>query len=135
MRCAFGLAEGDDANRFLISAGLLSLLADLAEDTPLLLVVDDLQWLDQGSVEALLFAARRFVAAPIAVVDLSGLVAPDAARLLDDHAPDLAGGVRARILAESGGNPLAVIELGLSRLAACDADECDAVEQGSARCR
>ncbi|RSM85710.1 helix-turn-helix transcriptional regulator [Kibdelosporangium aridum] len=143
LRCAFGLAEGDDANRFLISAGTLSLLADLAEDSPLLCVVDDLQWLDEGSVEALLFAARRFVADPIAVlfavretsvpvvvagvevVDLSGLAAPDAARLLDDHAPQLAERVRTRVLAESGGNPLAIIELGSSR----DVDEFDPAEQ------
>lgn len=147
LRCAFGLVEGDDANRFLISAGTLSLLADLAENVPLLCVVDDLQWLDQGSVEALLFAARRFVADPIAilfavrdtsapfeiagieVVDLPGLAAPDAARLLDDHAPELGGPVRARVLAESVGNPLAIIELGSSRLAAHDADEPDPAEQ------
>ncbi|WP_199547323.1 LuxR family transcriptional regulator [Streptomyces sp. N35] len=147
LRCAFGLAEGDDANRFLISAGTLSLLADLAEDSPLLLVADDLQWLDQGSVEALLFAARRFVADPIAVllavrdtaepsviagvevVDLSGLAAPEAARLLDDHAPALAERMRTRVLAESGGNPLAIIELGSARLAARDADESDPAEQ------
>ncbi|MFD5243582.1 AAA family ATPase [Amycolatopsis sp. NPDC058340] len=147
LRCAFGLAEGDEANRFLISAGTLSLLSDLAEDAPLLCVVDDLQWLDQGSVEALLFAARRFVADPIAmlfavremsapfeiagveVVDLSGLAAPDAARLLHDHAPDLVEPVRDRVLAESGGNPLAIIELGSSRLAARDADESDPAEQ------
>lgn len=147
LRCAFGLAEGEEANRFLISAGTLSLLADLAEDAPLLCVVDDLQWLDQGSVEALLFAARRFVADPIAVlfavretsvpfeiagvevIDLSGLAAPDAARLLDDHAPELIEPVRTRVLAESGGNPLAIIELGWSRIAARDVDESDPAEQ------
>jgi DNA-binding CsgD family transcriptional regulator len=146
LRCAFGLAEGEVANRFLISAGALSLLADLAEDAPLLCVVDDLQWLDQGSVEALLFAARRLVADPIALlfavretsvvfdmagvemVDLSGLTAPDAARLLDDHAPEFAEPVRARVLAESGGNPLAIIELGASRLATRDVDEPDPAE-------
>ncbi|PRX99719.1 helix-turn-helix transcriptional regulator [Allonocardiopsis opalescens] len=147
LRCAFGLAEGDEANRFLVSAGTLSLLADLAEDAPLLCVVDDLQWLDQGSVEALLFAARRFVADPIAmlfavretsvpfeiagveVVELSGLAAPDAARLLDDHAPELVGPARTRVLAESGGNPLAIIELGSSQLAAGEVDESDPAEQ------
>ncbi len=131
LRCAFGLAGGDDANRFLIAAGTLSLLAEVAEDAPLLCVIDDLQWLDQSSAEALLFAARRFVADPIAVlfamretpvpfelagvevVELSGLTAPEAARLLDDHAPGLAEPVRSRVLAESVGNPLAIIELGL----------------------
>ncbi|SDL30191.1 helix-turn-helix transcriptional regulator [Streptomyces indicus] len=147
LRCAFGLAEGDVGNRFLISAGTLSLLADLAEDAPLLCVVDDLQWCDQGSVEALLFAARRFVADRIAVlcavretsvpsglagldvVDLPALAAPDAARLLDEHAPDLAERIRTRVLAESAGNPLAVIEFGLSRLADGDADDSDPAGQ------
>ncbi|WP_218920441.1 AAA family ATPase [Lentzea guizhouensis] len=147
LRCAFGLSEGDEANRFLISAGTLSLLADLAEDAPLLCVVDDMQWLDQGSVEALLFAARRFVADPIAVlfavretavpfgiagvevVDLPGLAAPEAARLLDGHAPELADRVRSRVLAESGGNPLAIIELGSARSAVHDVDESDPAEQ------
>jgi hypothetical protein len=147
LRCAFGLVEGGEANRFLICAGTLSLLADLAEDAPLLCVVDDLQWLDQGSVEALLFAVRRFVADPIAVlfavremsvpfdfagvevIDLTGLAAPDAARLLDDHAPELIEPVRTRVLAESGGNPLAIIELGSSRTAARDVDESDPAAQ------
>ncbi|MGH3859309.1 AAA family ATPase, partial [Actinokineospora sp.] len=146
LRCAFGLAEGDEANRFLISAGTLSLLAELAEDAPLLCVVDDLQWLDQGSVEALMFAARRFVADPIAVlfavretsvvfeiagvevVELPGLAAPEAARLLDGHAPELLEPVRTRVLAESGGNPLAIIELGSARLAAPEVDESDPAE-------
>ncbi|MBC9715239.1 AAA family ATPase [Streptomyces sp. TRM66268-LWL] len=147
LRRAFGLDEGDDANRFLIAAGTLSLLADLAEDAPLLCVVDDLQWLDQGSAEAMLFAARRFVADPVAVlfavrdtalpsavagvevVDLSGLAASDAGRLLDGHAPELPVRARTRVLAESGGNPLAIIEFGASRLAARDVDESDPAGQ------
>lgn len=147
LRCAFGLAGGEVANRFLIAAGTLSLLAEVAEDAPLLCVIDDLQWLDQSSAEALLFAARRFVADPIAllfamretpkpfdtagveVVELPGLTASDAARLLHDHAPGLAEPVRSRVLAESAGNPLAIIELGSSRLAAGDVDASDPVEQ------
>lgn len=147
LRCAFGLAEGEDTNRFLIAAGTLSLLAEVADDAPLLCVIDDLQWLDQGSAEALLFAARRFVADPIAllfamretampfettgveVVELSGLTATEAARLLDDHAPGLGEPVRSRVLAESAGNPLAIIELGSSRLAAGEADGSDPLEQ------
>ena len=58
LRTAFGLAEGEAPNRFLVSAGALALLADLSDEAPLLVVVDDLQWLDRGSAEALLFAAR-----------------------------------------------------------------------------
>lgn len=138
LRGAFGLAEGGEANRFLISAGTLALLADMAEDSPLLCVVDDLQWFDQGSAEALLFAARRFEADPIAmlfamretsmlfetpgveVMQLSGLAATDAARVLDGHAPELADPLRARVLEESAGNPLAIIELGSIRREADD---------------
>lgn len=139
LRGAFGLTEGTEANRFLISACTLALLADLAEDAPLLCVVDDLQWLDQGSAEALLFAARRFEADPIAmlfavretsmpfetpgvaVMQLSGLAESDAARVLDGHAPGLADPLRARVLDESAGNPLAIIELGSNRREADDA--------------
>ncbi len=138
MRGAFGLNEGGETNRFLISAGTLALLADMAEEAPLLCVVDDLQWFDQGSAEALLFAARRFEADSIAmlfavretsmpfetpgvkVVHLSGLAATDAARVLDGHAPELADPLRARVLEESAGNPLAIIELGSIRREADD---------------
>jgi DNA-binding CsgD family transcriptional regulator len=133
LRGAFGLAENGEPSRFLISAGTLALLADIAEEAPLLCVVDDLQWFDQGSAEALLFAARRFGADPVAmlfavretsmpfetpgveVLPLSGLAASDAARVLDEHAPDLADPLRARVLEESSGNPLAIIELGSIR--------------------
>ncbi|GAB3954173.1 LuxR family transcriptional regulator [Kribbella albertanoniae] len=133
LRGAFGLAETGTANRFLTSAGTLALFADLAEDAPLLCVVDDLQWFDQGSAEALLFVARRFEADRIAmlfavretsmpfetpgieVMQLSGLAAGDAAKLLDCHAPELADPLRARVLEESAGNPLAIIELGSNR--------------------
>jgi DNA-binding CsgD family transcriptional regulator len=143
LRGAFGLAGSGEANRFLISAGTLALLADLAEEVPLLCVVDDLQWFDQGSAEALLFAARRFEADPIAmlfavretsmpfetpgveVMQLSGLAARDAARLLDGRAPELADPLRARVLEESAGNPLAIIELGSTRRETDDVDLSD----------
>lgn len=142
LRGAFGLESGE-ANRFLIAAGTLALLADAAEEAPLLCVVDDLQWFDQGSAEALLFAARRFAADPIAmlfavretsmpfetpgieVMQLPGLTARDAARMLDDHAPELADPLRARVLAESAGNPLALIEFGSIRRETDDADAAD----------
>lgn len=145
LRGAFGLAESGEANRFLISAGTLALFADLAEEAPLLCVVDDLQWFDQGSAEALLFGARRFVADQIAmlfavretsmpfetpgveVMHLSGLAKRDAARLLDGHAPGLADPLRARVLDESAGNPLAIIELGSTRRDPDDVDVPDPV--------
>ncbi|SDD16101.1 helix-turn-helix transcriptional regulator [Glycomyces harbinensis] len=143
LRGAFGLAESGEASRFMIAAGTLALLADMAEEAPLLCVVDDLQWFDQGSAEALLFAARRFDADPVAMLfavretsmpfeapgieamPLSGLSASDAARLLDGHAPDLADPLRARVLEESAGNPLALIELGSIRRGADDVDMSD----------
>lgn len=130
LRTAFGLAEGEAPNRFLVSAGALALLADLSDEAPLLVVVDDLQWLDRGSAEALLFAARRFAADPVALlfavretsmpfatpgvdtIPLHGLDARESARVLDAHAPGIDDLLRARVLEESAGNPLALIELG-----------------------
>lgn len=130
LRTAFGLAEGGAPHRFLVSAGVLALLADLADDVPLLCVVDDLQWLDRGSAEALQFAARRLTADPVVLLfavretsmpfatpgietlHLNGLDEHAAARVLDTHAPGIDGALRARVLEESAGNPLALIELG-----------------------
>jgi DNA-binding CsgD family transcriptional regulator len=126
---AFGLSEAPVHNRFLIGAATLTLLAELAAERPLLCLVDDVQWLDQASSEALLFAARRLHADPIAmlfavretgqpfptpgieVLRLAGLPRDDATALLDRHAPGLTAPVRARVLEESGGNPLGLIEL------------------------
>ncbi len=65
---ALGLASGGAVNRFLISAAVLSLLAEAAEERPLLCLVDDVHWLDRASAEALLFAARRLRAEPVAMV-------------------------------------------------------------------
>ncbi|GAA2559516.1 ATP-binding protein [Pseudonocardia hydrocarbonoxydans] len=130
LRAAFGLADGAAPDRFLIGAGTLTLLAELADERPLLCLVDDVQWLDHGSVDALLFAARRFQADPIAVLmaardtavpfaapgidtlALSGLPVAESAALLDARVPGLSGPVRERVLHEARGNPLAVLELG-----------------------
>jgi hypothetical protein len=62
LRAAFGLTDGATPDRFLIGAGTLTLLTELADERPVLCLVDDAQWLDQESVDALLFAARRFQA-------------------------------------------------------------------------
>jgi predicted ATPase len=59
LKGAFGLATAHDTDRFLIAVGALSLLAEVAEERPLLCLVDDAQWLDQASWDALAFAARR----------------------------------------------------------------------------
>ncbi|MGK5555510.1 helix-turn-helix transcriptional regulator [Actinomadura kijaniata] len=126
LRGALGLGEGGGEDRFVIGLATLSLLSEIAEDGPLVCLVDDAHWLDRASADALLFAARRLDAEGIAFVLASrdGFHAPGlpqrrlrpldpeaAAALLRDHDPGLTDAVRARVLAESGGNPLALIEL------------------------
>ena len=65
---AFGLREGDAPDRFLVGLAVLSLLSDVAEERPLVCVVDDAQWLDRASAQALAFVARRLVAESVAMV-------------------------------------------------------------------
>src|ERR1700723_2252316 len=65
---AFGLQAGDAPDRFLVGLALLSLLADVAEDQPLVCVVDDAQWLDHASAQALAFVARRLAAEAVGLV-------------------------------------------------------------------
>jgi DNA-binding CsgD family transcriptional regulator len=127
---AFGLREGDAPDRFLVGLATLSLLSDVAEEYPLICVVDDAQWLDRASAQALAFVTRRLVAESVAVVfamresgdeqDLTGLpelqvhglADPDARALLESVITGpLDERVRDRIVAEAGGNPLALLEL------------------------
>lgn len=125
---AFGLADGDAPDRFLVGLAALSLLAGAAEDRPLLCVVDDAQWLDGESVRAIAFVARRLLAEPVAVVVvtrepsqalkglselvLTGLGAEDARALLASGVVGLVDRqVRDRFIAETHGNPLALVEL------------------------
>src|SRR5215467_5972961 len=68
LRGAFGLAEEAVADRFLVGLGVLSLIAELAEDRPVLVLADDAQWLDRASGDALVFAARRLYAERAAVL-------------------------------------------------------------------
>jgi DNA-binding CsgD family transcriptional regulator len=131
---AFGLASGDSPDRFLVALGVLSLLAETAEEQPLLCVVDDAQWLDQASAQILGFVGRRLLAEPIALVfaartptaspdHLTGLpelrlggLGPGPARALlaTVTSGPLDESVRARIIEETRGNPLALLELGRS---------------------
>ena len=127
---AFGLSAGTPPERFLIGLAVLSLLADAAEERPLVCIVDDAQWLDQVSSQTLSFVARRLLAERVgfvfAVRDLGdeqvfegfpellveGLPADDARVLLDATiAGPLDEQVKARILDETRGNPLALIQL------------------------
>ncbi|MGC7098614.1 AAA family ATPase [Amycolatopsis lurida] len=123
---AFGLGHGGDGDRFLIGAGVLTLLA---EQGPLLCLVDDAQWLDQASADALLFAARRldregvvllfaardyadaFAATGLPELRLEGLDQQSATALLDDTGIELPAELRERLVAETRGNPLALREL------------------------
>ena len=125
---AFGLRAGPAPDRFLIGLAVLSLLSDVAEQQPLVCLIDDLQWLDRASAQALAFVARRLVAESVAMImatrvlhphlsnlpkmQIGGLRAEDARALLDSvlTAP-LDEPVRDRIVAETGGNPLALLEL------------------------
>ncbi|MGW0657572.1 AAA family ATPase [Streptodolium elevatio] len=135
LRKAFGLAQPTDDARLLVGLGLLTLLGELAESEPVLCVVDDVQWLDVPSAAALGFAARRLAAERVAMLfavrddeaetaagaagSLTGiptltpppLDSESAAAALAVHSPDVAATVRARILAESSGIPLAIHEL------------------------
>ena len=128
---AFGLAAGPPADRFLIGLGALTLFAEVAGEQPLIWLVDDAQWLDRESLDVLGFVGRRLYADSIGLLfaaretspgltaldglptrHLSGLE-PAAARAL--LATSVAGPVNARVAArvvtETGGNPLALLEL------------------------
>ncbi len=127
---AFGLRDGEVPARFLVGLAVLSLLSDAAEDRPLVCIVDDAQWLDAASAQALAFVARRLGAESVGLVlavrepsgerhfeglpelIVSGLDDPDAQELLTTVVTGpLDERVRDRIVAETRGNPLALLEL------------------------
>ncbi|MBV8999894.1 MAG: AAA family ATPase [Solirubrobacterales bacterium] len=127
---AFGLSEGGRADRFLVALAVLGLLAEVAEEEPLVCVVDDAQWLDRASAQALAFVARRLLAERVALVfavrdpsdrqELAGLPELIIRGLGDGAARALLGSVimgpldeqvADRIVAETRGNPLALLEL------------------------
>jgi DNA-binding CsgD family transcriptional regulator/tetratricopeptide (TPR) repeat protein len=126
----FGLWSGTVPDRFLVGLAVLSLLCDVAEEQPLVCVIDDVQWLDRASRQTLAFVARRLLAEAIGMVfavrdgsddhGLDGLVELQVRGLADEDARALlmsviAGPlderVRDRIVAETRGNPLALLEL------------------------
>jgi DNA-binding CsgD family transcriptional regulator len=130
LRVALGLESGNAPDRLLVGLATLSLFAEVAEDQPLLCLVDDFQWLDGASGQVLGFVARRLLAEPIAMVfgvrepsderesaslpelRLEGLGHEDARALLATVVPGrLDDRVRDRLIAETRGNPLALLEL------------------------
>src|SRR5262249_25163034 len=138
---AFGVADGPPPDRFLVGLAALTLLSDVAAERPLLCVVDDAQWLDQESRNALALIARRLFAESIAIlfaarepvlevpgglplqedlptIRLSGLREDSALRLITNLVSEpVDGGVARKIAREAEGCPLAVREivLGLRR--------------------
>jgi DNA-binding CsgD family transcriptional regulator len=128
LRVVFGLTEGAPPDRFLVGLGVLSLMSEVAEERPLLCVVDDAQWLDQASALTIAFVARRLLAEPVGVVfaarepgeelqhiselEVRGLINGDARALLGTAVQFILDApVRERIVAETRGNPLALLEL------------------------
>ena len=125
---ALGLADGNPANPFLVGLAVLNLLSEAAEQRPLLCVIDDAQWLDRASAQVFAFVARRLLAERIAMTfaarepipSLDGIaelqVHPlghrDARALLDSVLPArLDERVLERVVADTRGNPLALLEL------------------------
>jgi DNA-binding CsgD family transcriptional regulator len=131
LRAAFALSEETVDERFRVSLGVLGLLAEVAEERPLLVLVDDAQWLDQASADALVFAARRLEAEALALVfaardaddhpfvargfpelRLSPLSSLDSRSLLTERlASAVAAGALDWLVESASGNPLALLEL------------------------
>jgi DNA-binding CsgD family transcriptional regulator len=128
LQTVFGVRAGTPPDRFLVGLAVLSLMSDVSEERPLLCVIDDAQWLDRASAQVLGFVARRLLAESIALVfgtrqpgpelrglpelEVTGLPVADARALLDSATPSrLDQHIRDRIVAESRGNPLALLEL------------------------
>jgi len=132
LAAALALQPSSTHGRFAVGAATLSLLATYAEDGPVLVVVDDVHWLDESSAEALLFAVRRLVADPIAVLlavrddepslldssdlptlRLTGIDQASTRELLTREAQGaIAPGLVERMHGLTGGNPLALLEIG-----------------------
>ena len=127
---AFGLSSGARPDRFFVGLALLSLLSDGADEQPLLCLIDDAQWFDQSSAQVLAFVARRLQAESVVLVfaergpgeldELAGLPELRLEGLSEAHADALLASVisgpldervRERIVAETHGNPLALLEL------------------------
>src|SRR5882672_2042927 len=128
LRTVFGVSAGPSPDRFLVGLGVWGLLSEVAEERPLVCVVDDEQWLDRASAQVLAFVARRLASESVGLVFaartasdelrgmpelvVEGLREADARALLDAVLTGpLDPRVRDQIVAETRGNPLALLEL------------------------
>jgi DNA-binding CsgD family transcriptional regulator len=131
LRRALGFEAGAGDDRFLVAVAVLGLLAEAADESPLLCLIDDAQWLDESSAATLLFVARRLEAERVVVLfaarddddpgfsavglpelRLAGLDARAAAGLLDERVGDeVVGEVRDWLVGQTAGNPLALLEI------------------------
>lgn len=133
LQTAFGLSMGSQPDRFMIGLAVLGLFAEVAREQPLVCVIDDAQWLDRASAQVLAFAARRLLAESVVMVfavretsertelpELAGLPDLLVSGLPDEEARELLASayrgpmderVLERVIAESQGNPLALLEL------------------------
>jgi DNA-binding CsgD family transcriptional regulator len=130
---ALGKIDIDVGDFFAVALATLSLLRDHAADAPLVIVAEDVQWLDSATVDVLGFVMRRIALDPILILlssrspltsglegpalerlELEGIEAGHAGMLVDLHAPALRPDLKERLLQEAGGNPLALVELALA---------------------
>ncbi|HET7017966.1 MAG TPA: AAA family ATPase [Streptosporangiaceae bacterium] len=130
LRTAFGDEEGTESEPFLIALASLNLLAEAASEQPVVIVADDVHWLDGPTQEVLTFVARRVSADPIVLVgsvrtghdipfasaglarlDVRALTDEEARTVLTRQANDLSSADRERVVREAQGNPLALVEL------------------------
>jgi hypothetical protein len=133
LEAALGLGVDLKPDLFHVAVAAFQLICEVADSAPAVLIVDDAQWLDRSTLSVIAFIGRRLEAEHVALVaairsgqstplddarlpilDLERLSASAAARLLDRAAPELHPVLRARVLAESSGNPLALVELARS---------------------
>jgi DNA-binding CsgD family transcriptional regulator len=133
LEAALGVGVHPERDPYLVAVAAFQLICEVADATPLVLIVDDAQWLDRSTLNVIAFIGRRLDVEHVALVaavrsgqsaplddarlptlELERLSASEAARLLDGAAPELHPVTRARVLAESSGNPLALVELARS---------------------
>jgi DNA-binding CsgD family transcriptional regulator len=133
LEAALGLGVDLEPDPYRVAVAAFQLICEVADSVPLVLMVDDAHWLDRSTLSVIAFIGRRLEGEHVALVaatrsgqstplddarlptlDLERLSASAAARLLDRNAPELHPVLRARVLAESSGNPLALVELARS---------------------